>query len=348
MKKLNVMVTFPLDDRDIEMIKAVSPDIEITYAVEEVIAENGIKGKSPYGKPMIGDMDPAEATARLNKMLVDTEVIFAWRLPKNLTSRAPKLKWVHSVAAGVDLVAGTSGLLQSDVTVTNSTGLAATAVAEWTLFLMIALAKNAPRVVAGQKAHKWDAFLPLELKDKTVCIIGTGNIGREVAKRARAFGMRVLGIDKMVTKHESNVGDIHESYPIADLHKVLPECDWLVLNLPLTSETRGMIGEKELKLMKPTAHLVNMARGPIVNEQAMIKALKEKRLAGAGLDVFEVEPLPANSELWDMPNVIASAHNAGLLEKHTESTTALFCDNLKRYIAGEKLIKVIDKSTVQL
>ena len=122
--------------------------------------------------------------------------------------------------------------------------------------------------------------------------------------------------------------------------------DWLILTLPLTSQTRGMIGDEEFALMKPSAHLINIARGPTVKEESLVKTLKEGRLAGASLDVFEVEPLPASSELWNMRNGIISSRMTGILEKHFEALTDLFCDNLKRFMAGEKLLKLVDKSHV--
>ena len=344
MEKTRVLITVPLDRVDEDRIKAVDPRIEAIYAVDEVVAEMGIKALTPFGRPVAKRMDPQEATQRLDHWLAQTEIIFGWRLPRNLIARSPRLKWVHGMGAGIDLLVGSTGLRQSDVILTNSKGIHGAVISEFVIYEMLMLGRQTRRLFANQAAHKWEPYVGAQLEGKTIGIIGLGTVGRELAGLSHAFGMTVLALDKIVTKREKGTGHVHELFPVGDLLEMLPRCDWVVLTLPLTSETRGMIGERELKAMKPTAHLINVARGPIVKQEAILKALKEGWIAGAGLDVFEPEPLSPESELWDLPNVIISPHIAGVLERHPAALTDLFCENLKRYFANEKLINLIGKN----
>lgn len=183
----------------------------------------------------------------------------------------------------------------------------------------------------------------MELRDRTVGIIGLGAIGGEVARLAKGIGMKVIATRRSATRRESGVFGVDELYPYLDLLQMLSESDLVVIAAPLTAETRGMIGEAELRAMRPTAYLINVARGPIINQSALIKALREGWIAGAGLDVFETEPLPPDSELWDLPNVILSSHMAGSTDRRSQRVLGLFCENLRRYLAGEQLLNVIDR-----
>jgi len=153
----------------------------------------------------------------------------------------------------------------------------------------------------------------------------------------------VLATEKLMTKREKDVAGVDEVFPLDEFLQMLPECDFVILTVPLTPETRGLIGEAELKAMKPTSYIINVARGPVIKQAVLIQALKEGWIAGAGLDVFEVEPLPPESELWELPNVIISPHTAPYIERHTALLTELFCENLRRFLNGEELINVVDK-----
>jgi len=346
MEKLHILVTAPLEEADVERIAAVDPRVKVTYAMEKVRAELGLTPTQalPYGRPMWQrELTPEEASKALDRMLADTEVIFGWRLPLNLLSRAPHLRWVQGIGAGVDLLVGSTGLLQSDVIVTNASGINATMVVEFTLCLMLMIAKKAPRFLANKEAHRWESLTGSQLNGKTVGIIGLGRIGSEVARLAQAFEMRVLGLKRSATRREKDVAGIDELFPPSELLQMLPECDFVILTVPLSPETRGLIGETELKAMKPTAYIINTARGPVIKQDVLIQALKEGWIAGAALDVFEVEPLPPESELWELPNVIISSHSAGLWERHTAAATKLFCENVRRFLAGKKLLNLVDK-----
>jgi phosphoglycerate dehydrogenase-like enzyme len=200
---------------------------------------------------------------------------------------------------------------------------------------------------------KWNLLLGTELRGKTLGVVGYGSIGREVGRIAtRGFAMRVLALTRGGDKrdrgyHEPGVGDPDGTLPDAwftraQLLDLLAQSDFVLIATPLTDETRGMIGARELRAMKPTAFLVNIARGGIVDEAALVRALKENWLAGVGLDVFEKEPLPADSELWKLENALISPHVSGATRHYDERAEELFCENLRRYLRGEYLLNLVD------
>jgi len=347
MDKIHVLVTAPLSEADMDKIAAVDPGIEVIYAVEEVRAERGIvvEHAIPWGRP-VGqrEITREEASEALDRMLQHAEVIFGWRLPQNVLSRAPRLRWIQGVAAGLDLLAGDTGLLQSDIMVSNASGANAVAVAEFALCLMLMIAKRAPEFVTNQQSGRWEHLVTAELRGKTVGIVGLGKIGSEIARLAQAFRMRVLVTEREAISGDKMAAGVDRLFSPDRLPEMLSGCDFVVLTLPLTPETRGLIGEAELKAMKPTAHIINVARGQIIKQEVLIRALKEGWIAGAALDVFEVEPLPADSELWKLPNVIITSHSAGYVEQYSAMVTRLFCDNLRRFLNGEKLNNLFDKT----
>jgi phosphoglycerate dehydrogenase-like enzyme len=193
-----------------------------------------------------------------------------------------------------------------------------------------------------QEAKKWERITPSGLRGKTAGIVGLGHIGREIARLSKAFGMRVVAT-RRGAKHVGTMRYVDAVYPAARLPELLAESDFVVLSLPYTPETEKIIGEKELGMMKPSAFLINIARGGVVDEEALIRALEEKRIAGAGLDVFSIEPLPADSRLWGMKNVIVSPHMSGNMDDYIERATDLFVRNLGRYLEGKRMLTVVDK-----
>jgi phosphoglycerate dehydrogenase-like enzyme len=193
-----------------------------------------------------------------------------------------------------------------------------------------------------KQQKKWQRFDPGMLDSKTVGIIGLGDIGRETARLAKAFGMNVIAIRRSAHK-ESRAKYVDTLLPPGGLHQLLINSDFVVLSVPLTPATANMIGEAELRLMKPGAYLINIARGGLIDEPALIRALNEKWISGVALDVFAKEPLPADSPLWEMPNVIFSPHIAGDMEDYVLRATKLFCENLRRYLTGKRLINIYDR-----
>jgi D-2-hydroxyacid dehydrogenase (NADP+) len=283
----------------------------------------------------------AAAREQFDALLAEAEVIYGLMLSQNILARAPKLKWVQTMSAGVDRFA-TTDIWQSPVILTGVSGIHATPIGEFALEFMLMFAKQAPLCFQMQQKHKWQRFMPTVLRSKTVGIVGLGSIGREIARLSKAFGMRVIATRRSV-RQATRARYVDKLLPSKQLQQLLAESDYVVLALPLTPETRGIIGEKELRTMKSTAYLINIARGGVVDEKALIRALDEKWIAGAGLDVVATEPLPADSRLWEFDNVILTPHVSGGMEDYAARATEIFCENLRRYLHGKKLINVIDK-----
>lgn len=244
--------------------------------------------------------------------------------------------------AGMESVVKDPDLVASPVKLTNASGIQAPAISEYVITLMLAFDKHLPEYAQLKKEKKWQPSTMVSLLGQTVGILGLGNIGKEIAKRATALGMKVIAYDRpRKLMRARNVNKLVSGTP--GVNEIFKTCDFVVSTLPSTPATAGFIGEKQLRAMKPSAHLINISRGAVVDEPVLIKALKEKWFAGAGLDVFATEPLPPTSELWDLPNTILSPHTCGRLDDTDSMVTDLFCDNLKRFIAGKRLNNLVDK-----
>jgi len=267
---------------------------------------------------------------------VEILALFDSSLPADTLTRFPNLRWIHLFGAGANRALDL-GLFESPVQITNARGVAARPMAEWVLLCMLALLRRLPDLVRQQERHTWNRHPAKELAGKTVGLIGLGAVGREVARLASALDMRVVAVRRRPSHGELPAGVAREYGPDA-LPLLLHQSDFVAVCVPLTGETRSMIGAREIATMKPTAFLINVSRGGIVDEAALAQALREGRLAGAALDVFEHEPLPADSPWWTMPNVLVSPHQAGWSERTWERTLELFAENLQRYCAGRPLL----------
>jgi phosphoglycerate dehydrogenase-like enzyme len=254
--------------------------------------------------------------------------------------RAPRLRWFQSWAAGVDsqLI---PELLASDVVVTSVKSNGAVPLAEHVMMLMLMLNRDAPRWLRAQAESRWEKRTHGEVAGLTLGIIGLGYAGQELAKRARAFDMRVIGVRR--TAHETPNVDV--VYPRERLHDFLAESDVVAMMAPRTPETLGMLGEAEFRVMKRTALYVCVSRGGIADDSALVRALREGWIAGAGLDAHAIEPLPADSPFWTMPNTIVTPHNGAANPKVRQRGIDIFIENLGRFVAGEPLLNVVDKRT---
>lgn len=297
-----------------------------------------------------------EGEAQFLESLPDAEVVVIWPRPFDL-SLAPRLKWIQLISAGLDRFVG-HPIMESDIIITTASGIHATPIAEYVLASILAFSRRFRDIWQLQVRREWpeDRWQSLrgeELRGKTVGILGYGSIGREVGRLCKAFGMRVLATDSAQEREDRGyrppgTGDpkgmlLDSLFPPSQLREMLKECDFFVVAVPLTLETEGMVGREELKAMKRNAYLVNISRGRIVDEEALTEALKEGWIGGAGLDVFAQEPLPPESELWGLDNVILSPHISANTPHYQERFTALFCENLRRYLAGEELLNMVDK-----
>jgi len=311
---LKVVTTFPFSTESQQLLK----EAAATEAVEVTTADE------------------------LSAHLSDAEILCSYFIPADWHAQAPKLRWIQFPGAGVDSLA-TTGLLDanSEVIVTTAAGIHAETISEYVFGSMLMFNWNWPQMVRLQDNHVWARSATWyhlggrELAGQTLGIIGLGHIGRRIAQLAQAFGMRVIGMRRSITGEQEP--DIDQFFLPEQLHELLRLCDYVVISVPLTRETEKFIGEDELRIMRSNAYLVNIARGKVIDEQALIRALGERWIAGAGLDVTEEEPLSSESPLYSMPNVILTPHISGNSAHYDTRLAALFADNLKRYRSGQQL-----------
>ncbi len=327
---INVIVAIEMDDELIDAIRDVSPRLRVERYIDKV-------------------PDGAWATV---EVLLTASVFPA-------PEQVPRLRWIQSYSAGIDVILDRPIVQSPEVEVTSASGVHSVQMGEFALAMMLAFNYKLRPLIERQARSEWsrgmqsnglpDFFLPHELRGQTLGIHGYGSIGRELARQATALGMTVLA-----TKHnlmqladdgwrEPNTGDPTGDiparlYPPEALASMARECDFLVILAPLTEASRHSVNETVLNAMKPTAVLVNLARGGLIDEQAMIQALTAQKIGGAALDVFEQEPLPPESPLWTLPNVIVSPHIAGASVNYHRKAVALFIDNLHRYLDHQPLM----------
>jgi phosphoglycerate dehydrogenase-like enzyme len=285
----------------------------------------------------------------LSAYLADAEILCSYTIPVNWRALASRLRWLQFPGAGVDSLAPT-GLLDVDsgVIVTTAAGIHATSISEYVFGSLLIFNWNWPQMVRLQDRHIWARSASWyhlggrELMGQTLGIVGLGNIGRRIAQLGRAFGMPVLGVRRSAQGYQDP--DVDQCFPPEQLHQLLRLSDYVVLSVPLTRETERLIGEAELQMMRRNAYLLNIARGRVIDEQALVRALREGWIAGAGLDVTEEEPLPPESPLYSMPNVVLTPHISGNSVHYDTRLAALFADNLRRYRTGQPLQNRYDPS----
>jgi phosphoglycerate dehydrogenase-like enzyme len=262
----------------------------------------------------------------------EADVILNWTGSRELLRQvwriAPRVRWVHSRSAGLDELLFPE-LVESAVPLTNARGVFSEILGEFAIAAVLFFAKGLRRMVRSQEAGVWDQFDTVEVAGQTVGVIGVGDIGNAVARRAEAMGMRVMGLGRADGPERKR--------------DLLARSDFVVLSTPLTPETRGFMGEAELHAMKPEAVLINVGRGPLVDEAALIAALRERRIGGAALDVFNQEPLPAGHPYFALDNLLLSPHSADHTPDWQQRAMRLFLDNFERYRKGEPLRNVVDK-----
>ncbi|HUM14727.1 MAG TPA: D-2-hydroxyacid dehydrogenase [Candidatus Nitrosotalea sp.] len=329
---LNVLVTMRFDSDQLDRLRAVSPEIRVSQA-----------------DPDAADYGPVD-------------VLYAGAPPRDL-SRAPTLKWVQLHMAGVNALADHPLYTHTALPLTTTSGVHAATIAEYAVTMLLALAHRVPRMVEWQgrggwppDEQRWPLFVPSEVRRATLGVIGYGSIGRELARIAKsAFGMTVLACKRDPSRRADDgyclpgTGDPDGRLPDewlghGELDSLLTRSDVVVLCAPLTDETRGMIGDRALARMKPSAYFINVGRGASVNEAALARALRERRIAGAAVDVFVEEPPPAGHPLYGLDNVILSPHVSGFLPSYDEKCSVLFAENLRRYLAGEPLLNLVDRA----
>jgi phosphoglycerate dehydrogenase-like enzyme len=313
-------------------------------------------GGPPDVVVLVGDVHPrgmaeAERLARvryvreteLAEALPGADVLFMWDFLSDALAGAWPASggpgWVHIASAGVDRLMFPA-LVESETNITNSRGVFDEPIAEYVLGLVLAFAKDLPATLRLQGQRRWRHRETERITGARALVVGTGPIGRAIGRRLAAAGLAVTGAGRTARDADPDLGVVH---PMERLDEALAEADYVVLAAPLTPRTRGMIDAAALERMRPSARLVNVGRGALVAEPDLVKALRAGRIAGAALDVFEDEPLPPSSPLWDMPNVIVSPHMSGDVVGWRDELVRLFTDNLGRYVSGSPLHNIVDK-----
>jgi phosphoglycerate dehydrogenase-like enzyme len=334
MDDINVLITMPFPEDIMEKLSSISP-------------------------ALVFHQREARRGEEIVDAVAEVDVLYTFQaLPE--PTEAPRLRWVQMHSAGVDMVLDHPLYADSEVMFTTTSGIHGIPMAEYTLGMMLAFSHRMPRMFEDKAGHtwtptRWDRFVPDELFGATVGLVGYGSIGRQVARLARAFGMKVLALKRDVRSLEEQGYVIAETgdpsgeipdrfYPPQALHSFLAECDYVVVTVPLYGETRHLIDGKALDAMRSNAVLINVARGDIIDEAALIEALRKEQIRGAALDVFAEEPLLESSALWDLPNVLISPHVSGFTPHYDARATDVFAENLRRFISGEPLLNLVDKA----
>ncbi len=277
----------------------------------------------------------------------DATIIYNWSgslsLLRDVFAVCPRLRWIHSRSAGLEQVLFPE-LIASNVILTNASGVFSPSLGEFALAAILYFAKDLRRMIRNQMAGVWEQFDVTMISGQTVGIVGYGSIGREVATRARALGMRVLAFRRNALKSAADGSLLDQVYGSGQLREMLPQCDYIVETLPLTQGTRGLIGQSEFDTMKRNAVIINLGRGPTIDEQAMIAALSGHKIRGAALDVFDHEPLPQGHPFYQMENVLLSPHCADHTPDWLDNSMRFFLEQLDRFTRGEPLLNVVDKT----
>ncbi len=334
-EQLNVLVLVNFSDAVLERLKGISPRLRFTRRTAKNATEIPLD------------------TWRNVDILYTTNIV-----PE--PDSAPRLRWIQGHYAGVDRLISQPLVQSEDVILTTTSGIHAPNMAEYTLAMMLAFAHKLPTMFRLQQKSDWpenkfDLLTPRELRGATLGIVGYGSIGRATAHLAQVFGMQVLATKRDVFHpaalneyHVPGTGDpeglaVNRMYPPEALKSMVAECDFVQVTVPSTPTTQHLIDEAVLAAMRKTAVLINVARGDVVDEAALIKALQAKQIGGAALDVFEQEPLPAESPLWKLDNVIISPHIAGNTDHYNESAADVFAQNLERYLTGQEMLNRVDR-----
>lgn len=332
--RINVLVTVDFTDAQMAQLAAVSSQVHLI--------------KRPTNNPTTIEAAIWETV----------DVLYTFRaLPA--PEDVPRLRWVQLHSAGVDQVIDHPVFGVKDILLTTTSGIHTATMAEYIFTMLLAFGRRLPTLTRLQARAEWPEqktpLLPRELRGATLGIVGYGSVGREVARLAVAFGMKVLATKRDVRRPaedaeytEADTGDpgaelVDRLYPPEALRSMLRACDFVAVTVPLTEQTRHLIDAEALAAMKPDAVLVNVSRGEVIDEAALIEALQAGRLGGAALDVFEEEPLPSDSPLWKLPNVITTPHIAGLSPRYNARAARLFAENLRRYLSGERLLNLVDR-----
>lgn len=333
--KYNVLIASYLESEYVERIRQVSPRVNVIY--EPTLLAAPRYAADHYGVP---NRSP-EQEAHWRKLLAEADILFDFDPShrQDLPELAPNVRWVQATSAGIGQFIKRMNYdkRMPNTVFTTASGVHAIPLAEFCIMSMLMFNKGLLRMMRDQERKHWERYAGTDLEGRTLGIIGLGKIGNQVACYATALGMRVIGTDA-----EQVVCDIAQVFPLSELDAMLKQAEYLVVCVPHTPQTEKMIGAREFALLPKGAMFINIGRGQVVDEPALIESLHSGHLCCAALDVFAEEPLPPSSPLWEMPNVLVSPHSASTSDRENSRITTLFCDNLSRYLAGEPLRNVLD------
>lgn len=336
--KTRVVVAYPPSPSaaSLERIGAVAPDVDVVVC--EYAEDHGRRTARGTGDDAALAAHPAPAlTAEQRDAFATAHVVMTLDLPIDVDVVAPELRWVQAIGAGVDHLR--DALAHRDIVLTNAAGVAAVPIAEFVIGRLLAVWKRFAELDQQQQRRFWAPAYGRELAGCTLGLVGLGAIGTAVGERAKALGMHVVAVRRRADTPSAAADEVFGTDQLGD---VLARCDAVVLSAPSTDDTRDLFDDQTFAAMKPGAVFCNVARGALVDEDALVRALTSGQLGAAIIDVTKQEPLPAESALWDAPNLLLSPHSAASPEKYVERLVDLFLDNLRRFVAGEPMTNVVD------
>ncbi|HEU5424276.1 MAG TPA: D-2-hydroxyacid dehydrogenase [Nitrolancea sp.] len=346
-ERFKLFVSSPFEPEYIERIRQVAPDrVEVVYEPDLLPPTRYVADHD--GVPEFARTPEQEARYRRNLSEADFLLDFPKRMPADGTTMRdliPRARWVQTTSAGVGQQVARLGLQDSDIIVTTSSGIHAGPLAEFVFLALLAHAKELDRLERDKSQRHWERFCSDELAGKTLAVVGPGKIGRQVARVGRAFDMRGVAMGRSGGPERAAELDVDQVFTREQLHQMLGQADAVVISVPHTPETEGMIDAEAFAAMKPGVVFVNIGRGTVVDEEALIEGLRAGRIALAGLDVFAQEPLPAGSPLWEMPNVLFNPHSASTALRENARITDILCHNLRCLLDGREgeMRNVLDK-----
>ncbi len=336
-----IVIASYLESHHVDRIRAVNPRLQVAY-------EPHLLPRPRFAADHVGHTveRSEEDEKRWTSLLSEAEILFDFDRShlEDLPERAPSLRWIQATSAGIGQLVARHRYAERmpETLFTTASGVHAIPLAEYALMSILIFRRKVLEMITDQGERRWEPFASTDLTERSLAVVGMGSIGREVARVGSAFGMRAIGVKRTVTGVDPAALHLNALYGLDELHEALRGAEHVVLAVPHTPETEGMIGADELALLAPGAIIVNVARGAVVDEAALVDALESGHLGGVALDVFQEEPLSADSPLWAMPNVLVCAHSAGTSDRENERITDIFCENLRRYLTDEPLMNLLD------
>ena len=321
--------------------------IEISSECKVLIYKHCVKEfteiiKNKFSKSVLYD----SKERLLSEVIQEARILVGWKFPEELLKNAVNLRWIQLIGASLSITEKGYDIphyINDYVVITNTRGLYSNTVADYVIWSILTLSRKLHLVLKAQTHRNWAQHIGDDIKGRTVGILGLGKIGSSIAEKTSALGMKIFAIKRRYAS-EYNIPHIDKLYPTNELAEFLGNIDFLVVCLPFTCETKGLIGRDEFKHMKNSAFLIDISKGGVVRHRDLIYAVRNKIIAGAALDVFEEEPLPRDSELWNSDNVLITPHISGITVDYARKVGSFFCDNLKRFIEGRDLMNIINKA----